>query len=86
MNEFLYYLNVKQFLVTAVALALVVPASNAETFWLLVGSKVDGSTNDFLKVPTLTMQECETAGLRLIESEINGPIYLDMRYVCVKGK
>ena len=69
--------------------ALALPtAVMAETYYLILGGfdkdiKAGGITN----MPMTTMEECEVAGKKVMESNMHeGTSFYHMRYVCVKGK
>ncbi len=68
--------------------ALVLPtAANAETYWLIL-SGTRTTAGAMLKVPMSTMEECELAGKKVMQSDHHARHYMweSMRYICVKGK
>ena len=77
----------KRLLLPLIAAIAVPTAANAETYWLIL-SGTRANVGAMLKVPTSTMEECELAGKKVMQSEHHAKKYMwsSMRYVCVKGK
>ena len=62
----------------------------AETLWQVGGARYkeyQSEQTGMIKVPTSTEQECHEAGKKLVEDKgINGKIYEEVKFICLKGK
>lgn len=68
-------------------------AASAETWWLLVGGRYNttGTTTSTFQVPTNSLEQCNAAGQKLMNSkqepnDIHGRVFDHVRFVCIEGK